>query len=335
MKHPPYHLRPNKAVDRLLLVELLRAVGAVEPPLSEFTYYGFGGPFLEDMRPLDEYVPDIQLVSVESNQQTRKRQERHRFSSRVRLFPKQVKEPGTMNEFLSRNYAPGERDIFWLDYTDLSWARIQEFQRVVGLVPVNSIVRITLRAEITPAPAAVKDFLPEDQYKAMRQAIKEDFEATFGNVLPQHAEDDIFDHVRFPAIILSMLREATEETMRDYNDRELLPVHTLVYDDNTQMLTFTGMVIGRGTAKNVMKRYANTKFATFSWEHIHRINLPVLSLRETILLAPFLPESKDAGADLWEQLGYDVASGRRRSEEALAHYGEFHRYHPQFARLFV
>ena len=50
MRHPPYHLRTNKAVDRLLLVELLRVLEANGGP---FSYYSLGGPFLEDLRVMD------------------------------------------------------------------------------------------------------------------------------------------------------------------------------------------------------------------------------------------------------------------------------------------
>ena len=46
MKQPPYNLRPNKAADRLTLIDAIRF--AVKPEnLNEYTYYSMGGPTLE------------------------------------------------------------------------------------------------------------------------------------------------------------------------------------------------------------------------------------------------------------------------------------------------
>src|SRR5437016_2552014 len=104
MKHPPYHLRINKAVDRLLLVNVLRPLN----PDSEFTYYSLAGPFLEDLRVMDHYFPKMNLVSLELDPQTCKRQEFHRFTSRIQL--KEI----TMGSFLSDEYEPGATDVFWL-----------------------------------------------------------------------------------------------------------------------------------------------------------------------------------------------------------------------------
>ena len=47
-RHPPYHLRPNKAIDRFLLVDLLRHVPYEER--KRYEYIGLGGPFLEDFK---------------------------------------------------------------------------------------------------------------------------------------------------------------------------------------------------------------------------------------------------------------------------------------------
>ncbi|MBL9181155.1 MAG: hypothetical protein JNN17_03380 [Verrucomicrobiaceae bacterium] len=329
MKHPPYHLRANKAVDRFLLVELLRSVGENFGPISDFTYYGFGGPFLEDLKLLDEYLPEVRLVSIEASTHTRQRQELHRFSSRLRLIP------GTMDDFLTHDYAPGKRDIFWLDYTDLKYSRIQEFQRVIGLVPLDSIVRITLRAEIDYAPSRYEPFLNSEEFRRLLEGIQQEFERVFGKVLGNKAEEMIHDRDKFPSIVLSMLREAAEDITRDAGDREFLPFHTICYEDQTQMLTLTGMVVGRNMSQSVAERFTSAKFATFDWSTIQHIELPVLSLREVMKLAPLLPDKQRSGDELWNALGYNIADKRKRSEVALENYGLFHRYHPQFARTIL
>src|SRR5690606_21298891 len=124
MRHPPYHLRTNKAVDRLLLVDILRHANKSRKRYGKFTYHSLAGPFLEDLRVIDHFFPEMNLISLEGNGQTFKRQEFHQFSSRVTLKLR------TLADFLIHDYQPGIIDVFWLDYTDLKPSHFEEFQTV-------------------------------------------------------------------------------------------------------------------------------------------------------------------------------------------------------------
>ena len=73
MIQPAYHLRPNKAVDRFVLLEIIRRLEQFED-LADYTYYGLGGPYLEDFRVLYEMRDDIGMVSIESKERIFKRQ---------------------------------------------------------------------------------------------------------------------------------------------------------------------------------------------------------------------------------------------------------------------
>jgi len=73
MKHPAYYMRPNKAVDRLALVDVIRLVVNPEE-LADYTYYSMGGPTLEDFRMIYEFFPELRMVCIEENEDTYKRQ---------------------------------------------------------------------------------------------------------------------------------------------------------------------------------------------------------------------------------------------------------------------
>ncbi len=139
MKHPPYHLRVNKAIDRFLLVEILDILKRY-CDISDYTYYGFGGPFLGDCRLIHDHCPEIQIVSIEKNQQTFKRQEFHHFSKKLNLRNEDFAS------FLA-HFSSSGREIFWLDYTDLKFGHFDEFMSLLGKVSENSVVKITIRAE--------------------------------------------------------------------------------------------------------------------------------------------------------------------------------------------
>ena len=102
VRHPAYHLRTNKAVDRLLLVDVLREIGADRT----FTYYSLAGPFLEDLRVMDHFFPDMRLVSFEQDTDTYLRQSFHQFNSRITLHHR------ALGDFLTHNYEPGVQDVF-------------------------------------------------------------------------------------------------------------------------------------------------------------------------------------------------------------------------------
>src|SRR5258708_1078485 len=92
MRHPPYHLRPHKAVDRLLFVEILQRLPALTGvAIGRYTYYGLGGPFLDDCRALHQAFPDTRLVSFEKNAQTFKRQQFHKPTKAVTLLPSELR----------------------------------------------------------------------------------------------------------------------------------------------------------------------------------------------------------------------------------------------------
>lgn len=47
----PYHLRPNKAIDRYAFLELLSKVDRyIDCDISQYKYVGFGGHSLEDFK---------------------------------------------------------------------------------------------------------------------------------------------------------------------------------------------------------------------------------------------------------------------------------------------
>ena len=110
-KHPAYHLRPNKAIDRFLFLEMIRALGLYSR-LDKHTYVGFAGPFLEDFRILAQAFPQLSLLSVESDEETYKRQKFHQCSRKLTLHHCRF------DEFLSTRFPEGPT-ITWADYTGM------------------------------------------------------------------------------------------------------------------------------------------------------------------------------------------------------------------------
>ena len=60
----PYHLRQNKAIDRSLFIDLLARLNRCRD-ISDYTYIGFGGPFLEDFKSVHSFTGISKMISIE------------------------------------------------------------------------------------------------------------------------------------------------------------------------------------------------------------------------------------------------------------------------------
>lgn len=332
MKHPPYHLRTNKAVDRLLLVEILREL---RPDYNESTYYSLAGPFLEDLRVMDHFFPEMRLVSLESNKQTFMRQQFNQFCSRLEL------ENITLADFLTHNYTPHEGDIFWLDYTDLKYERFNEFQRLLTQILPKSVVRITLRAEPEIDIASLEDRLPDEELVRLRTELKKTFKDEFDKVLPHDEEliSSAFEKpTKFARLIQLMVQRAASQAL-DIAGSEVdyLPLQSTRYSDNTQMISVTGIVCLRTEIEGVRTQLRSIRFVNFDWDEPDRIDVPVLSVKERLHLEHHLPvqDNQDAGELMYRVLKYKIESSAKRTKQQLAHYAECHREYPNFVRISI
>jgi hypothetical protein len=331
MRHPPYHLRTNKAVDRLLLVEVLRALG---PDHGEFTYYSLAGPFLEDLKVMDHFFPDMKLVSLESNEQTYQRQKFHQFNSRVELQNK------TLADFLTHDYESGVRDVFWLDHTDLTYPRFTQFQDVLKKVPVGSVVRITLRAEPEIDLESLKERLTNEEIERLQEKSEKAFRDEFDKVWPHSTLSGHFlSDKPFARMVQLMVRRAASEALEIAGNKvEYLPIQSTRYNDNTQMLSVTGIVCLRGHKIETCEQLKAVRFADFEWaKEPTLINIPALSVKERLHLEHLLPvaENKDVGEELLQALGYMIDNGRKTSKQQLSHYADYHRDYPNFVRISI
>ena len=307
MTQPAYRLRPNKAVDRLLFVEAIQQMADLMD-LTEYTYFGFGGPFLEDFRILNDFFGDLKLVSIEANEEVIKRQQFHLPRRNIRL------RHTSFHEFLGGYSSKGEKSIFWLDYTGLRWSDVSDFMSLLQSVELWSIVKITLRAQ------------PRD-YKCFG-----DFRKLFNLIIPGGINRLPVRPVQFAKLILQMLHIAAQKALVGYPDRLFQPVSSFFYNDSTPMLTLAGIVCPRGAAPAVCDAFESWDFANLDWNPPTQISVPVLSTKERLALQSVLPCDDSAGILLQLALGYKLGDGgpRDNTQQQLQQYAAFQKYYPYY-----
>lgn len=318
MKHPPYHLRVNKAVDRLAFIDAIKRLEKLGGDLSDYTYYGFGGPYLEDFRLIYEFCPEIIMVSIERNKHTLNRQEFHRPCGKLNLDLTEDE----FDSFLVSYTSNDKRSIFWLDYSDLTGACYAEFKALASKLAEESMLKITL-------PANPSDFI--DKPGEIPGTGADKFRRQFGNVMRDRSVDPPRKRSDFAKLLQDMLRIAAEQAFPSTSVC-FQPVSSFYYSDGTPMFTLTGIICRRERKSYVEKAYKGWDFANLNWAGPKIINLPDLSTKERLRLQEFLPCHKYTGRVLRLALGYYIDKDCRATENKLKHYAEFHRYSPYFVK---
>ncbi len=314
MKHPAYPIRPNKTVDRLMLIDVLRRLEGMGK-ISEYTYHSLGGPFLEDFRLLYDFFPDLPMVSIENDKETHKRQKFH-LPCRSTIL-----ELDELRHYLDQYDAKGRKSIFWLDYTKLEYQAFTDFMGLLTSVADGSVIKLTLRAE----PSDYWDSSGDKKKDKEKIAV---FARQFAALLPLAAKHPPSDFKKLAELLQDMLRIAVERILPAGNGRCFQLVSSFCYADGDGMATFTGIVCAEADRHKFCNLFKDWPFAHLKWQAPVKIKVPFLSTKERLHLQQFLPCHKRRGSTLHNALGYRVDNDRNESIEGMSQYADFHKYYP-------
>jgi len=321
----PYQLRPNKAVERLVFLELLSRLDPALNVGSDYRYIGFGGPQMEDFRLLHEPFPQMKMLSLERDEDVLKRQRFNQPHTNVRC---KLQASG---DFISRLSDSGNM-IIWLDYTDPAERPIQiaEFQSLLRNVRTTSIVKLTLNA----APATLGGNPGEVGLQAKRRAkFLEDFSRFF----PTGLEEEGVEQDNFPSTLLTVVDYAAAEALRDRKDWRFQPLTSAAYADGQQMLTVTGMIGRRTIIKNVLNtsELATWEFGRLTWSDPVRIEVPELTLKERIHINQLLPKLTSNVAAIQKKLSFLLDTTESASLRKLENYVSFQKHYPFWGKVAI
>ena len=306
MRHPPYHLRANKSVDRASLLEAIDCLTRGER-ISDYTYYGMGGPFLEEYRLLYAAYPRLKLVSIERDEHTHRRQKFHQPCSGVDL------RLGAFREFVRDHKGDQDKCIIWADYTDLKYEYIDDFMTLLQTVATRSMIKITLKADPL-------------QYREREKEFREEFDA-----LVRGSEAIPKRRAPFAAMIQGMMLRAAQKALRG-QEREFQPVCSSHYGDGVGIYTLTGVVCKKSEQEEIKARFAQWQLRNVDWGPPMCIDVPELTTKERHHLQALLPCGEEPGRALQAHLGYQIDRDLRDSRKKLEQWALHHRYAATFVR---
>jgi hypothetical protein len=321
----PYQLRPNKAVERLVFVELLRRLDPALQIATQYRYVGFGGPQMEDFRILHESFPGMKMLSIERDAEVLKRQRFNCPHTNV-----QCKRQSSGQFVLS--VSDKQSLIVWLDYAEADErpTQIAEFQSLLQNLRSRSVVKLTLNAE----PSTLGGSPGDAGLQASRlTSFRRDFDRCF----PDGIEEEMMVADNFPSALLKVVDYAAKEVLRGDWRFQLLTSSTYA-DSRQQMMTVTGVVGAKTDLSSVLvtSNLVEWDFARLSISDPPvRIKVPELTLKERIFIDQLLPKLEKEPAKVQQKLRFLLDKTQNDSEEKLRSYLLFHRHYPFWGKVSV
>jgi hypothetical protein len=334
--HPAYHLRPNKAVDRLLMLEILRVLRFDGGELPH-TYIGLGGPYVEDFRLLSAEFPQMELVCVERDLETHKRQEFHLCSSRMTCLHR------TLGDYIATSL-PSDRPIaVWADYSDMTRECLAELADMVRKAVPGSLLRVTVRAE-TPVFSTLR--IDRRKYPA---AVPPGKRTSFWELQHSHRADMAVDGIVFPeawfrwenfspeaypGLLARMIGAVAEGSCT--HPKAFLPLHAVKYSDGTVMLSKTGLLCRQAELARMKALFArHCSYYQTDAEGVDEIDVPALTTKERLYLERVLPSVRGDGTACSQRLDYLIEGdgSELASRRKMQQYEKYYKLYPHFGKI--
>jgi hypothetical protein len=316
---PAYHLRPNKAVERLLFIELLRRIDSSLPrPIEKYKYVGMGGPFLEDFNLIHSSFATKHMTSLELDKHTRNRQDLNLPASCITLTLDSTTD-------FKDNYIPGRTPLLvWFDYSKPDWkSQLAECCELLQKLPAMSIFKITLTGS-TAWLGGGGGGDPLDKRAAKLNEL-------FGDYGPFEGVD--LSKKNIGKTLFTLCHRVIADAVPDSHSRAVRTLAAYRYDDGTPILTLTMLVGPLQAVEDVIQksRLDDWPFANVNWAESKEISVPQLSIREKLSIDRLLP--KASPRTVVNKLRLRLADNYDDSIDAINRYIEFSRHVPQFLRV--
>jgi hypothetical protein len=307
-----YLLRPNKNVERKLMLEILSAFGA-DPrfKFSTYRYVGLSSVYYADAVLFHKRLGIADIVSIEKETSRRKRLEFNRPFSCIKVLP------GTTTQLLPQ-LEWTKPQIVWLDYDGgLALEQFADFETLAANLSSGDFFFATVNAELHQLKGIKQDGQELDLEAALRQVVPAD-------TVPQDVEKRLTT-VAFPSLVGEIWDSYARSKVlaRDAGLR-FLPLLNLTYADGARMVTYGGVLLNDGDRAKVQALNLNQRFDYVAKEVQFALAVPQLTHKEKLELDRLLPTSAAPDAKV---LPFELKEGE------IEAYWKFYLHYPSFAEF--
>lgn len=323
----PYHLRPHKAVDRRLFLDLLGRCDRWKP-LDEYVYISMGAYPMEDHKLIYRRFGLKRLISFDMNAAITRRQE---FNKPIMACKCLAMTSGQMVNALDAVLAQNDCDdadgiVLWLDYTKASdlARQLREFQTALGAAADGDIVRLTLNAHPDNLSRYSQAKVPE--LLDVRLAT---LQKRIGDFLPTGVKAAAMTEEAFPKVLASAVGLAVAKALPATDRSTFSPLSLISYSDGQQMLTVTGIKTLRSEVAAMYKTVglADWSFGSRTWADVHKLTVVDLTARERLFLEQKVAST--SAAQMAKEMGFDFDE-TAEAPGFLESYKRYSRFYPSY-----
>lgn len=320
----PYHLRPNKAIDRYAFLELLSKIDRYSGVFN-YKYIGFGGHSLEDFKYIHSRFGISNMLSIEECLFVYNRQKFNQPHNCIDCLQQ------SSSQFIDE-FQREKETIIWLDYVRPSELRkqIEEFQATISKLDILDIIKITVNSHAASCVQSQQSMSPLDLKNARINKLK----TVLGDIFPlADVTVDMMTEKRFSEALCLVLKYAANLAMLGKTDIYFQPLTAFSYADGQQMLTVTGIILELNEKQGFLDKTNIEKWelSNIDWKPPRRINVPDLTIKERLHIDSRLPNSE--AKTIQDELGFFFDLKESVSLEMLETYVLFYRQSPYFSRI--
>jgi Putative O-methyltransferase len=270
-----YSLRPNKNVERKLIVRLLATLDhTANLGMKSYTYIGLGSMWFVDFILVHRTIGISSLFSIEREESRENRAEFNRPYSCITIIP------GETAKVLPTLIQEHPRCVVWLDYDDqLSEYMFEDIETFCRRSQAGSVLLISANANL-PAFREEHRTLDNQGAELRRVAGVENVPADAAKRLTKNS---------YPALINEILLTKMRSFARTAQpDLKFLPLADVSYSDGVPMATCGGILVN--AAQESMLDGAKVEPFDLLAAHGHaRLAVPQLTHKEKLELDRLMP----------------------------------------------
>lgn len=307
-----YALRPNKNIERKLIVDILRRLRPTFP-FDEYRYIGMGSLWFVDFRLIHQALRIRDMISIESEAPDRAEFNRPFHCVRV--------EDGDTSTVLARLDLREKRAIIWLDHdSDLRGPAIRDAAYVAERVPSGSIVAVTVNAH----HGQLKNRKDMTELEALHDDV--------GDLMPSPIEKDALNRKGFPGTVARVLHASFVHALaRSGREERFHPLINFTYQDGAPMVTVGGMIASPSEVAALEAADLGTlDYVLAAGDEPYQIEVPLLTFKEKAALDRCLPRDGGLTEDL---LRTEYSFSLRDSD--VEGYSRFYLHYPVFGEFLI
>lgn len=328
----PYALRHNKFVDRRIFVDLLSHISRWRPA-DDYVYLSMGGNSLEDHKLVHAQLGLKKLISIDKSAHVVARQKFNRPVEVVKCIEMTTSDLAATfrTKLVELGFGGEDPVVVWFDYTSPSELgdQLKEFVQLLNTMASGDVVRITVNAHLPSLVDSRSLPLAEREPEVLAEARLKKLSERLGDHMPRAEAGDMTPE-GLALLIAEAFRTVALDAFPATDPHIFQPISAVRYSDGQQMLSVTGIVLGRTEVEEfwARTRLRDWPYACEDWGSVESLAIPELTLRERLLLDQ-IPVDQPL-AVVRQRLGFDFEGKEPGTEKVIAQYRKNGRFYPHF-----